>query len=150
MSRKGRAPGSPHSAPTESAHRPLAPLIENVAESATACMVTMLQGNLFAMTVGHWIIASRTGVLSGAIATLALLAAGKGRRWAVAVVLGFVTLGVDLLSHPSNFGGVATEAIVTGAAASALSLAVGRALAWRRARRASRTSDASHAVMSGS
>jgi hypothetical protein len=113
-------------------------------------MVTMLQGNLFAMTVGHWIIASRTGVLSGAIATLALLAAGKGRRWAVAVVLGFVTFGVDLLSHPSNFGGVASEAIVTGAAASALSLAVGRALAWRRARRASRTSDVSDAVMSGS
>ena len=29
------------------------PFIENVAESTTACLITMVQGNLLALTLGH-------------------------------------------------------------------------------------------------
>lgn len=128
--------------PVESAHAPgsrahgrLGPFLENVTESATACMITMLQGNLLAMTLGHWIIASRTGVLSGTLATAALMLTGGRRRWLVALMLTLATFLADYLSHPSNFGGAATEAIVTALAAGTISLLVGKGIALRRARR---------------
>jgi hypothetical protein len=117
-------------------HKPLAPLVENVSESAIACLVTMVQGNLFAMTLGHWIIASRTGLVAGTVTTAALLLAGTTRRWVVASLLAAVTFAVDAFSHPSRFGGAATEAIVTGLAAGALSLLVGKVIAIRRSRSA--------------
>ena len=44
----------------------LTPIFENVAESTTACLITMVQGNLLALTVSHWLIASQTGVVAGA------------------------------------------------------------------------------------
>jgi hypothetical protein len=117
-------------------HRPLATLVENVSESGLACLVTMVQGNLFAMTLGHWIIASRTGLVAGTVAAAALLLAGAKRRWVAASLLAVVTFGVDIFSHPAQFGGVATEAIVTGMAAGALSLLVGKGIAIRRSRSA--------------
>ena len=112
--------------------KPLAPLVENVTSAATACLVTMVQGNLLAITLTHWLIASRTGLVSGAIATAAVYVAGWGRRSLVALVLGIATFGVDYWSHPSHFGGAVMEAVVTALAASALSLLVGKLLARRR------------------
>lgn len=110
----------------------LAPLLENVTESATACLLTMVQGNLLSLTLAHWLIASRTGLLSGTIATVALWLAGERRRWATAGLLAVATVAADAASHPSRFGGVIGEAIVTGIAAGLLSLAVG--WSWRTVR----------------
>jgi hypothetical protein len=118
--------------PAESAPKPLAPLVENVTQAGAACLITMVQGNLLAITLGHWLIASRTGLLSGAIATAALFVAGWKRRSLVALVLGVATFAVDYWSHPSHFGGAVMEAVVTALAASALSLLVGKLLARRR------------------
>ena len=123
--------------PAESVHarptrKPLAPLVENVTESATACLITMVQGNLLAITLGHWLIASRTGLVSGAIATAAVFVAGSSRRWLVALLLGVTTFAVDYFSHPSHFGGAVAEAVVTALAASMLSLVVGKLLRRRR------------------
>jgi hypothetical protein len=112
--------------------RPLAPLVENVIQSATACLIAMTQGNLLTLTLTHWLIASRTGLLSGAIATAALWLAGERRRWVMAALLAVATVGADYFSHPSHFGGVLGEAIVTGLAAGALSLIAGRV--WRTVR----------------
>ena len=115
------------------------PLVENIAESTAACVITMAQGNLFAITAAHWIIASRTGVIAGAIATFALFALGTRRRWVAAAVLGALTAGVDFMVHPGAFGPVFAEAVVTGAAAAALSLAVHATwsrLKWRSAKSA--------------
>jgi hypothetical protein len=117
--------------------------VENVTESATACLVTMVQGNLLAMTLGHWLIASRTGLLSGAVATAALMVAGSTRRWMVAALLAAATFAVDLFSHPSQFGGALTEAAVTGVGAGVLSLLVGKVIARRRTRFAERAGGAS-------
>ena len=39
------------------------PMLENVTESAAACMLTMVQGNVLAFGLGHWIVASQTGIL---------------------------------------------------------------------------------------
>lgn len=105
--------------------RRVAPFIENMVESATACLLTMVQGNLLALTLGHWLIASRTGVIAGAVASVALLLARTSMRWVVSLVLGVVTAVVDYFVHPGQFGPVAMEAIVTGWAAALLSYIVG-------------------------
>ncbi len=46
----------------------LAPYFEYFAESSTACLVTMVQGNILALGLSHLIIASQTGIVAGAIA----------------------------------------------------------------------------------
>jgi hypothetical protein len=114
--------------------RPLAPLVENVTQATAACLIAMVQGNLLSLTAAHWLIASRTGLLSGAIATAALWVAGDRRRWMMAALLTVATIGADYLSHPSHFGGVLGEAILTGLTAGVLSLLVGRI--WRLVRSA--------------
>lgn len=110
------------------------PFVENIAESATACLVTMVQGNFLALSTTHWIIASRTGLIAGAIASAAVLALRTRRRWAVAGVLGVLTAVVDYFVHPGGFGPAAAEAIVTGAGAATLSLVFGAALRKSRQR----------------
>ena len=112
------------------------PFVENIAESTTACLVTMVQGDILALTAAHWIIASRTGIIAGAIAAAALLALGTRRRWVVAGLLGTVTAVVDYWVHPGAFGPAFAEAAVTGAGAAALSLlvhAVATRTRWRKA-----------------
>ena len=100
------------------------PFVENIAESTTACLVTMVQGNLLALTFTHWAIASRTGIIAGALASAALLAFQTKRRWVVASVLGALTAVVDYMVHPGAFGPAIAEALVTGAGAAVLSLLV--------------------------
>ena len=101
------------------------PVFENMTESATACLLTMVQGNVLALGVGHWIVASQTGVAAGILATVALYASGGRGRWVVAGVLALTTGIVDYLVHPGGFGPVAAEAVVTGLAAGGLSVLVG-------------------------
>ena len=112
--------------------RHLKPLVENVGESTVACLITMVQGNVLALGLGHWVIASRTGVVAGLIATVMLALARGWNRWVVAGVLAVVTAAVDYVVHPGGFGDVVTEAIVTGFGAGALSLLVGAILRRRR------------------
>jgi len=104
------------------------PLIEYVSESSTACLVTMVQGNLLSLTVGHLVIASQTGVVAAAIASLALTFAHSRSRWLIAAVLGVTTGIVDFFVHDGQFGPIAMEAIVTGLAAAVLSYVVGTAI----------------------
>lgn len=111
----------------------LAPLVENVTESGTACLLTMVQGNIVALTVSHWLIASRTGVVAGVVATGALFAIASRNRWVIAGTLAVVTAVVDYFSHPAQFGVFATEAVITGLGAGALSILFSRiASGWRR------------------
>ena len=103
----------------------LAPFAEYLTESTAACLVTMVQGNVLALTLGHLAIASQTGVVAGAIAAITLAIAKADRRCVVSVVLGITTSIVDYIVHPGMFGTVATEAIVTGLAAALLSYIAG-------------------------
>ncbi len=103
-----------------------------------ACMLTMVQGNLLALTLTHWLIASQTGLVAGAIASTTIIAARLRRPWLISLTLGVVTVPVDAFVHPGKFemGGVG-EAVVTGVGAFVLSLAASatiRALARRKAR----------------
>ncbi len=97
------------------------PLIENMSEATVACLVTMVQGNVLAIGVGHLIIASQTGITAGAAATLVVVLAKPHKRGLIALILGGITTVVDYLVHPGMFGSVFTEAIVTGAGAALLS-----------------------------
>jgi hypothetical protein len=100
----------------------------------------MTQGNLLTLTVAHWLIASRTGLLAGTLAAAAVWLLGERRRWVIAGLLALATVAADYLSHPSHFWGAIGEAVVTGLVAGALSLVVGRV--WR-AVRSSRVESAS-------
>ena len=104
------------------------PFVEYVSESTTACVVTMVQGNLLSLTVGHLVIASQTGVIAAAIASLTLMLAHSRSRWLIAAVLGVTTAIVDFFVHDGQFGPIAMEAIVTGLAAAALSYIVTSAI----------------------
>lgn len=101
------------------------PLIEYVSESTMACLVTMVQGNLLALTMGHLLVASQTGVIAGAIATVGIVASKTNQRWKISLILGLATGVVDYFVHPGMFGTAATEAIVTGIGAAVLSHLVG-------------------------
>ena len=111
----------------------LAPYIEYVAEATTACLVTMVQGNILALGLSHLLIASQTGIFAGAIAYVAILVAKTGKQWTISIVLGFATGIVDFFVHPGMFGTAATEAVVTGLGAATLSYLVGIAIRRFRA-----------------
>jgi hypothetical protein len=112
----------------------LAPYIEYFAESTTACLVTMVQGNILALGVSHILIASQTGIIAGTIAYIAILLARTGKQWIVSIILGLATGIVDFFVHPGMFGTVATEAVVTGLGAAVLSYLVGTAIQRFRAK----------------
>ena len=110
----------------------IVPIIEYVAESTAACLVTMVQGNLLAMTLGHLLVASQTGVIAGACTAAALFISNTEKRWLVAIILGLATTIVDFYVHPGMFGAVATEAIVTGIGAGLLSYVIGSSIGYFR------------------
>ena len=101
------------------------PLVEYVAESTSACLVTMVQGNVLAIGLSHLVIASQTGIVAGSIATVALLMVSKVKPWVIPVVLGVATGVVDYYVHPGMIGPVFLEAVITGIAAGLLSILVG-------------------------
>ena len=108
------------------------PFIEYFSESTVACMVTMMQGNVLAMTASHLLIASQTGVIAAAIASVGIIITKTRKRWIISAALGVVTAVVDYYVHPGMFGSAATEAIVTGVAAGVLSFLAGTALRYFR------------------
>ncbi|MBT8115333.1 MAG: hypothetical protein KJP04_08125 [Arenicella sp.] len=113
----------------------ITPFVENIGEATVACLLTMVQGNILALGLSHWIIASQTGLIAGVLASVALLASSTSNRWLVAVTLGVITAIVDYFMHPGMFGPVFVEAIITGIGAAVLSFIVGAILRRRRAKR---------------
>lgn len=109
---------------TVAMNRKVSTLVENIAESGSACLITMVQGNVLAIGIGHWVVASQTGLVAGATSVAALAVANTDNRWAIAGILGAVTAIVDYFIHPSMIGDNLTEALITGTGAAALSLIV--------------------------
>lgn len=112
----------------------VAPFLENISEATTACLFTMVQGNILAITVQHWLIASQIGVVAGALTAGVLLLWRDSRPWLVAAVLGLATGVVDYFVHTGELGSIVVEAIVTGLGAAALSFVVGVTVTWTRGR----------------
>ena len=106
-------------------NRKVQPFVENISEATVACLVTMVQGNVLALGLGHWLIASQTGVVAGTITSLAILVARASDPRIIALLLGLVTAVVDFYIHPSMIEGPAVlEAIITGLGAAILSYLV--------------------------
>jgi len=113
-------------------------VVEYVAESTTACLVTMVQGNMLAVGLSHVLIASQTGVVAGVATSVGILVARTDKRWIISLVLGVITGVVDFLVHPGMFGTLVTEAVVTGTGAAVLSYLVGTAIRVVRVRETAR------------
>jgi hypothetical protein len=105
--------------------RQIQPFIENISEATAACLVTMVQGNLLEITLGHWLIAAETGLIAGSITSAALVVWKASNAWVVALLLGVVTAIIDYIVHPGQFGSAFMEAAVTGAGAAVLSFGIG-------------------------
>ena len=111
----------------------IATLSEGIAESSTACLVMMVQGNILIITLGHLAISFETGIIAGAVASIVVLAARARTRWIISVVLGAVTAVVDFFVHSGQFGAVFAEALATGLGAGLLSYLAGMAIRFFRA-----------------
>jgi len=100
-------------------------LTEYFSESTTACLVTMVQGNILSLTLVHFSVAAQTGLFASLSTFLMLYMTKLRSKWFIALLLGTFTAIVDFLVHPGMFGTVITEAVVTGIGAAVLSLIFG-------------------------
>ncbi len=112
----------------------ITPFVESVGEATAACLITMVQGNILALGLGHWIIASQTGIVAGVLASVALIVSRTSNRWIIAIMLGVITAVVDYFMHPGMIGPVILEAVITGIGAAVLSYVVGTFIQYRRER----------------
>ena len=94
--------------------------VENIAESASSCLIMMVQGNMLLLTLGHWLIAMETGLFAGTIASALIL---KGRMFKP-IVLGVITAIADYFVHSSQNENMIIEAVLTGIGASIISYSV--------------------------
>lgn len=108
-------------------HAKLQIFTKRLSEATPSCLMMMVQGNVFALTIDHWFKALQVGGLTGA---MAVLVAFSGRqelqdnKFVLAGLTGFLTAIADFALHPSHFGGPTTESIATGVGAGLLCLAL--------------------------
>jgi len=96
-------------------------------EAGGVCLLLMVQGDLLALTPAHFLLASKTGLLSvlPAIAiSFTPFARHLVNRWTSSALLGICTFFADAAVHASHYPGRFTEAALTGAGAFVFSLAV--------------------------
>ena len=87
-------------------------------EAAIPCAVLMVQGKVLALTPKHILIALKTGVVTGAFATLLTFIPFLRKYYNNEIVLSFIifvcTSCADILTHPTHFGWETAEALATG------------------------------------
>ena len=93
-------------------------------EATPACLLVMVEGNIWLATAAHLLKAVETGFIT---ATGVLILSLFTHRWlsnkyVVAGITGGMCFIADLLAHSSQFGGASTEAIVTGVFTALISL----------------------------
>jgi len=96
-------------------------------ETGAACLLLMVQGQLAQATLGHFLVASETGVLTvfpllGI--TLTRYARHFANRWASAAFVGVCAFFADAVIHRSHYPGEYTEALLTALGAFALSVVI--------------------------
>ena len=96
-------------------------------EAGAVCLIFMVQGHLTALTLAHFLIATKTGFLavSPAVAiTFTRYARHFVNRWTASGFLGICTFLADALVHQSHYPGEYTEALLTGFGAFMFSLII--------------------------
>ena len=96
-------------------------------ETGAACLLLMVQGQLAQATLGHFLIASETGILTvfpllGI--TLTRHARHFANRWVSGALVAVCSFFADALIHRSHYPGDYTEAALTALGAFALSIIV--------------------------
>ena len=98
---------------------------EYFGKSCPACLINMVQGDVFRISLHHWEVAVRTGLLTGVFGIVFLLFETSkkfiGDPFRLAVLTAIFTAISDLIIVPSHFGGVYGEAITTGMTAGLIS-----------------------------
>ena len=96
-------------------------------EAGAVCLLLMVQGDVVALTPAHFLLASKTGLLS-VFPAMAVSFTPYARhllnRWTCSVLLAFCTFVVDAAVHESHYPGELTEAALTALGAFAFSIAV--------------------------
>jgi hypothetical protein len=99
-----------------------------LAKITPTCLMLMVQGNFLAISLKHWGIAFTVSIITGLILVVLSLIKRfediKSNNYSMAGLVAFVTALVDFNVHHSHFGGVTTEALVTGISAGLLWLAL--------------------------
>ena len=95
-------------------------------EATPACLLVMVQGNIWLATMGHLQKAVETGLITGVgVLTISFFTyRWFDNKYVVAGITGGMCFIADLLIHPTHFGSYTTEAIVTGAVTTIISLTV--------------------------
>ena len=96
-------------------------------ETGAVCLVLMVQGQLAQATLGHFLVASQTGLLTvfpllGI--TLTRYASHFANRWISAGLVALFTFFADVIMHGSHYPGQYTEAALTSAGVFVLSIIV--------------------------
>ena len=91
-----------------------------------SCMVNMVSGHILLMSLKHFIIASKVGIVCAAGFGITSLFTSKliQNKFFLAGYVFTATAIIDYFTHPSHFGNEYTEAIVTGLTAAIISLIV--------------------------
>ncbi len=94
--------------------------IRRLSESFPACLFVMVKGDLSVLTLGHWEVALRTGLLTATV--MVGLSFFETRKWlhnryTTGALTGLATVASDYITHSASFTG---EALLTGAAAAVL------------------------------
>lgn len=106
---------------------------EKFSQTWIACAVAMVQGDLSVLTVKHALIAAKTGIISAFFIGLIAVVFGRVNKWVMIWALGAATMVADLIIHPTHFGPVWMEALVTSIGAMALAIAFDFAIKRKRA-----------------
>ena len=96
--------------------RKLALFFHKLSLAWLSCMIFMVQGNLMQLTSKHAIIATRTGVITGALVVL--------MSFILPIFMFIGCFIADLLSHPTHFGHFWTEAFCTALLAASFSYVI--------------------------
>ena len=88
-----------------------------------SCMIFMVQGNLLQLTSKHAIIATRTGVITGALVVLMSFIPWKF-HFKLPILMFIGCFIADLLSHPTHFGQYWSEAFCTALLAATFSYVI--------------------------
>ena len=91
-----------------------------------SCMINMVSGHILIMSMKHFIIASKVGLVCAGGFGLVSLATSKlvQNKYFLAGYVFTATTIIDYFTHPSHFGNEYTEAIVTGLTAALISIIV--------------------------
>jgi uncharacterized integral membrane protein len=93
---------------------------EKFGESWLACLLTMVQGDITALTIKHAFVASKTGLIMATAYLFSRLFANRQSVYLDILLTGVLTALADLIVHPTHFGPFYAEAVATGIGAAFL------------------------------